>query len=102
MGRRFPVLLAALMVLTAIRVPTGFAGPPFLTEEPEPVPFKHWEFYVFSTVDAPRKSTNGRGRPSNSTWGLSPTCKPTWSFPLPLLRHKMDPALMGWGIWSSA
>ena len=40
---------------------TTFAGPPFLTDDPEPVPFKHWEFYLFSTVDATRKGTNGTG-----------------------------------------
>jgi hypothetical protein len=37
------------------------AGPPFLTDDPEPVPFKHWEFYLFSTVDATPDSTNGVG-----------------------------------------
>jgi len=30
---------------------TAFAGPPFLTDDPEPVPFKHWEAYLFSAVD---------------------------------------------------
>jgi hypothetical protein len=28
-----------------------FAGPPFLTDDPEPVPFRHYEFYLFSTLD---------------------------------------------------
>ena len=27
-----------------------FAGPPFNTDDPEPVPFKHWEFYI-SSID---------------------------------------------------
>jgi len=26
----------------------SYAGPPFLTDDPEPVSFKHWEFYVSS------------------------------------------------------
>ena len=26
----------------------AFAGPPFLTDDPEPVDFRHWEFYVAS------------------------------------------------------
>jgi hypothetical protein len=29
----------------------AFAGPPFLTDDPEPVPFRHYEFYAFSTLD---------------------------------------------------
>ncbi len=40
---------------------TTFAGPPFLTDDPEPVPFKHWEFYLFSTVDAARKGHQRHG-----------------------------------------
>lgn len=37
---------------------TAFAGPPFLTDDPEPVPFKHYEVYLFSTVDAASKQTD--------------------------------------------
>jgi hypothetical protein len=40
---------------------TAFAGPPFLTDDPEPVPFKHWEFYIFSTIDDTRQNTNATG-----------------------------------------
>jgi len=29
----------------------AFAGPPFLTDDPEPVPYGHYEFYTFSIVD---------------------------------------------------
>ena len=49
-----------LVIVTTVPA-TVFAGPPFLTDDPEPVPFKHWEAYLFSTVDATRKSTNGTG-----------------------------------------
>jgi hypothetical protein len=38
-----------------------FAGPPFLTDDPEPVPWRHYEAYLFSTVD--------RG-PGMSSWVL--------------------------------
>lgn len=39
----------------------SFAGPPFLTDDPEPVPFNHLEVYLFSTVDAMRKQTDVMG-----------------------------------------
>jgi hypothetical protein len=29
----------------------ALAGPPFLTDDPEPVDYGHWEFYLFSTLD---------------------------------------------------
>jgi hypothetical protein len=52
---------------------TAFAGPPFLTDDPEPVPFKHWEIYLFSTIDVTRKSTNGTKPAVEFTVGPSPT-----------------------------
>ena len=27
------------------------AGPPFLTDDPDPVPYHHWEFYTFASGD---------------------------------------------------
>jgi hypothetical protein len=29
----------------------AFAGPPFQTDDPEPVPFRHYEAYAFGTTD---------------------------------------------------
>ena len=57
----FVFLLVTFLILTSIIVTPAFAGPAFLTDDPEPVPFKHWEFYLFSTLDATRKSTDGTG-----------------------------------------
>jgi hypothetical protein len=38
--------------------PAAFCGPPFLTDDPQPVDFRHYEFYVFSTLD---RSPDGYG-----------------------------------------
>jgi hypothetical protein len=35
---------------------TATAGPPFLTDDPEPVPYRHYEMYVFSTIDHSREA----------------------------------------------
>lgn len=37
--------------LLCICVAPAFAGPPFFTDDPEPVEYRHYEFYLFSTVD---------------------------------------------------
>jgi outer membrane putative beta-barrel porin/alpha-amylase len=42
-------VLVASSLLLAPRL--ALAGPPFLTDDPEPVEYKHSEFYVFSTYD---------------------------------------------------
>lgn len=37
-----------LVFLLLIIVQPAFAGPPFNTDDPEPVPFHHWEYYISS------------------------------------------------------
>jgi hypothetical protein len=40
--RSIAALATAILSAPAI----GFAGPPFVTDDPEPVEFRHWEFYL--------------------------------------------------------
>jgi len=40
------IYLTTILLLSTIF--TAFAGPPFNTDDPEPVDFRHWEFYVAS------------------------------------------------------
>lgn len=42
---RFFVLV---WILLLCQIQSVHAGPPFLTDDPEPVPYKHWEFYIAS------------------------------------------------------
>jgi len=46
-------LRLVLFTLTLICLSAPFArgGPPFFTDDPEPVPVRHYEFYLFSTLD---------------------------------------------------
>jgi hypothetical protein len=59
-GLRALVLLMSFICIWLVPAlaRTAFAGPPFLTDDPEPVPFKHFEVYLFSTVDAMRGQTD--------------------------------------------
>jgi hypothetical protein len=45
---RLRTLAAALIAITAI---TAHAGPPFQTDDPEPVDYRHFEMYAFSASD---------------------------------------------------
>ncbi|HNX51115.1 MAG TPA: hypothetical protein PKL08_13190 [Thermoanaerobaculaceae bacterium] len=49
-------LLALVSLVLALR---ASAGPPFLTDDPEPVATRHWEGYLFSTMDATRPAKAG-------------------------------------------
>ena len=51
-GRVAGVLpIVALMLFILMAASPGFAGPPFLTDDPDPVPWHHYEAYLFGTVD---------------------------------------------------
>lgn len=39
---------ATIVILGLIIIRTAYAGPPFNTDDPEPVPFHHWEYYISS------------------------------------------------------
>ena len=54
-------MLATLAIGAVIAFSTtqAFAGPPFLTDDPEPVELHHYEFYTFSTLD--RLGTDSAG-----------------------------------------
>jgi len=75
----------------------AFAGPPFLTDDPEPVPFKHWEFYLFSTVDATRKSTNGTGPAFEFNVGALPNLQVHLVLPLAFTAPQDEPSAYGLG-----
>jgi len=42
-------LIILLLLSSVIAVQQSIAGPPFNTDDPQPVPFKHWEFYMSSS-----------------------------------------------------
>ena len=44
-------ILRVLALLALGLAPPAFAGPPFLTDDPEPVDYRHWEAYLFSAYD---------------------------------------------------
>ena len=53
--------------MTAFLPSPATAGPPFQTDDPEPVPYQHFEFYTFSLGTAVRGDPRARVRLGNST-----------------------------------
>ena len=41
----FPLTLILLVLIAS---PKAFAGPPYITDDPEPVEYQHWEVYFAS------------------------------------------------------
>jgi hypothetical protein len=86
-----------LMGIVSTFTVTTCAGPPFLTDDPEPVPFKHWEFYLFSTVDARPNSTSGTGPAFEFNVGALPNLQVHLVLPLAFTIPKGESSAYGLG-----
>ena len=67
MRYRFGCALAA-----ALAPVVCLAGPPFQTDDPEPVDLGHYEFYVFSNLASSRGETDPSGPAFEFNWGALP------------------------------
>jgi hypothetical protein len=47
------------VILLVIFVRHAHAGPPFVTDDPEPVEYRHWEFYLSSGWEFQKSAANG-------------------------------------------
>ncbi len=61
--------LILLLLLVPVRV---WAGPPFQTDDPEPVDFRHYEFYQFGAVSSTPVETDPTGPAIEFNWGAVP------------------------------
>ena len=89
----FPFLLA----LSAASVRPALAGPPFRTDDPQPVDFRHWEAYVFSTFD---KTADGRATQFPAlefNWGAVPNVQIHLIVPAASSRPPGGPTWFGAG-----
>jgi hypothetical protein len=68
---RATCLLAAVLALPC-RSNSALAGPPFQTDDPEPVDLGHYEFYVFAASDGTPVETDPTGPAFEFNWGALP------------------------------
>lgn len=60
------------LILFGARHATAQAGPPFQTDDPTPVDYGHYEFYVFGTVDGTPVALSPIGPALEFNWGAVP------------------------------
>ena len=65
---RFVSRTLAVMCFTAV----VWAGPPFQTDDPEPIDYKNYEFYTFANSDGTRLETDTEGPAVEFNWGALP------------------------------
>lgn len=61
-----------LLLLLFLRAPQLWAGPPFQTDDPEPVDFRHYEFYQFTMLSSTPVETDPTGPAVEFNWGALP------------------------------
>jgi hypothetical protein len=62
----------ASALLLSLASPRAFAGPPFKTDDPQPVDFRHWEFYVASMQQFDRDQTSATAPHFEINYGVVP------------------------------
>jgi len=70
--RRSPFRVLAAIGLAIAGFPVVDAGPPFLTDDPDPVDLNHWEFYVFGQGDRTAESNTFSGPAVELNYGVAP------------------------------
>lgn len=67
-------LRAAVVAIffAAIAATSAHAGPPFQSDDPEPVDFRHYEFYVFGAADGTGVEMDSVGPAVEFNWGILP------------------------------
>ena len=65
-----------LGVHTALAASDATAGPPYLTYDPEPVEFRHWEVYAASQWVATRHTADGIAPQVEVNCGAFPELQP--------------------------
>jgi hypothetical protein len=100
MKKNFPSLFLALM-LTLSKL-WAQAGPPFQTDDPTPVDFGHYEFYVFGTVDGTPAELDSTGPAFEFNWGAIPNIQLHAILPLGAVIPSNNPVYAPAGAGTSA
>jgi len=58
-AKALPSFVVGWCLATMLLPMAAFAGPPFRTDDPAPVDYRHWEFYTFSTGTHIKNDTSG-------------------------------------------
>ncbi len=93
---KFSSVVMAVSV-SFVAVSAAFAGPPFRTDDPIPVPYMHGEIYLFSTGVIDGSGTSGVGPAVEFNYGVFPNTQFHIVFPMSFDAPKGGPSYAGYG-----
>ncbi len=79
-------------LLCLLSIP-AWAGPPFQTDDPEPIDFRHYEFYTFANSDGTPVETDTEGPAVEFNWGALPNVHLHIIVPAATIFPSNDPTL---------
>lgn len=97
--RRWKLVIALLLLAGSKCL---IAGPPFQTDDPEPVDFRHYEFYVFGASDGTPVETDPVGPAFELNWGAAPNLQLHIIVPFGAILPSNNPAYVPAGAGPSA
>jgi hypothetical protein len=86
-----------LFVLALLAPAAALAGPPFQTDDPEPVDFRHYELYTFGSSDGTTIETDSTGPALEFNWGAVPNVQLHIIVPLAAVLPAQGPSAYGLG-----
>jgi hypothetical protein len=95
--KRASTILSPLCVWAALAAPLAWAGPPFLTDDPEPVEVGHWELYAASQWSVARGAADGTAPHVEVNYGALPGLQLHVIAPAALALRTGEPARYGPG-----
>ena len=96
MWRIAPVLLVLFFALPLVPF-SALAGPPFLTDDPEPVEYKHWEIYVASISQEEHGGVNITAPHVEINYGVAPDFQLHLIAPMEYVKPSALPSHFGYG-----
>jgi hypothetical protein len=90
-------VMAGWCIAVALLPTSAIAGPPFRTDDPEPVDYTHWEFYTFTSGTHISGDTSGVGPAFEFNYGLIPNGQLHIVAPTAFDSPAGGPTLFGYG-----
>lgn len=90
-------IITLAVYLNLILATRTFAGPPFLTDDPGPTDYQHWENYLFATGDHENGHYTIYGPALEINYGVLPDTQLSLSVPLTTIGGGGAPTVSGLG-----
>ena len=102
MSRRFRFIVAILAILFASSSFLSAQGPPYQTDDPVPVDFQHYEFYIFGSADGTPVEMDSTRPAFEFNWGALPRLQIHAILPFGSINPSNKPLYAPAGIGPSA